>query len=56
MPLPPWFDDRPKKDNWTVVSKLRARTEAAIAPDPNAPPMKDIAARVATFVDTHHDF
>jgi hypothetical protein len=56
MPLPPWFDDRPKKDNWTVVSKLRARTEAAIAPDPNAPPMKDITARVATFVDTHHDF
>ncbi len=56
MPLPPWFDDRPKKDNWTVVSKLRARTEAAIGGDPNAPPRTEIAASVVSFVDKHHDF
>ncbi len=29
MPLPPWIADRPHKDNWLTVAKLRARTEAA---------------------------
>jgi hypothetical protein len=56
MPLPPWFDDRPRKDNWTVVSKLRARTEAAIGGESSAPQRNEIAASVASFVDKHHDF
>jgi len=29
MPLPPWIADRPFKDNWLTVAKVRARTDAA---------------------------
>ena len=29
MPLPPWINETPHKDNWLAVAKLRAQTEAA---------------------------
>ena len=28
MPLPLWFSDQPRKDNWQTVARLRAQTEA----------------------------
>jgi hypothetical protein len=28
MPLPEWFYDQPRKDNWQTVARLRAQTEA----------------------------
>jgi hypothetical protein len=68
MPLPPWISDQPHKDNWQAVAKLRARTEAALAPAKatalpaaiatQAPPSKvaDSAGAIARFVDDHHDF
>src|SRR5580698_6879512 len=56
MPLPPWMDDKPHKDNWLAVAKLRAQTEAANAPTENSAPVADPARAIAAFVDTHHDF
>ncbi len=32
MPLPPFFLDHPKKDNWLTVAKVRADAEASTAP------------------------
>ena len=52
MPLPPWIQETPHKDNWLAVAKLRAQTEAANAPNPQAASTQTIA----TLVDDHHDF
>ena len=56
MPLPPWLADRPFKDNWQTVAKVRARTDAA------NPPFSDreaaagnISGAISRHVD-HHDF
>jgi hypothetical protein len=56
MPLPPWIADRPHKDNWQAVAKLRAQTEAANSGA--APPDRDQVQpqTIATLVDDHHDF
>jgi hypothetical protein len=54
MTLPPWFDERPHKDNWQTVARLRAQAEresddvgGAGAP----PPLEALAS-----LDDHHDF
>jgi len=56
MPLPPWIQETPHKDNWLAVAKLRAQTEAANPtsglPSPQSAPVQTIA----TLVDDHHDF
>ena len=56
MPLPPWIQEVPHKDNWLAVAKLRAQTEAANPtsgqPNPQSAPVQSIA----TLVDDHHDF
>ena len=36
MPLPPWIADRPHKDNWQTVAKVRAGAEIADPPQPSA--------------------
>lgn len=48
MPLPQWFSDQPRKDNWQTVARLRAQTEApdSANPDPANP----------THHDHPHDF
>ncbi len=56
MPLPPWISDRPHKDNWLAVAKLRARTEAANPPSGSAVPIADTSRTIAGLVDDHHDF
>jgi len=37
MTLPPFITDRPRKDNWQNVARLRAEAEGAIAAEPQAP-------------------
>ena len=56
MPLPPWLADRPFKDNWQTVAKVRARTDAANPPssDPGAA-AGNMSRAISTHVD-HHDF
>ena len=56
MPLPPWVTDRPHKDNWLAVAKLRAQTEAANAPTGATDRFADTSQALARFVDEHHDF
>jgi hypothetical protein len=56
MPLPPWIQETPHKDNWLAVAKLRAQTEAAnpVSGQPNPQPTP--VQTIATLVDDHHDF
>jgi len=54
MPLPPWIADRPHKDNWQVVAKVRAKTEAADGAASQVTPQVETAAM--TFLDHPHDF
>jgi hypothetical protein len=64
MPLPPWIADRPHKDNWQAVARLRAKTEAANPPadktDKEATdkgsPNEDRVRTVVALADDHHDF
>jgi len=69
MPLPEWFYDQPRKDNWQTVARLRAQTEApgAANPDPINPfqPSFPSDARAVdsstgapahTVIDHPHDF
>jgi hypothetical protein len=57
MSLPPWMADRPSKDNWLTVAKVRARTDAANPPtsDPGTA-AKDTPGAIHTLVDHPHDF
>lgn len=61
MPLPQWFSDQPRKDNWQTVARLRAQTEASSTGDPSqssraaeAPAGPAIAA--STIHEHPHDF
>ena len=56
MPLPPWISDRPHKDNWLAVAKLRAKTEAANSPLQEAKTMDEVSQTIARLVDDHHEF
>jgi hypothetical protein len=56
MPLPPWISDRPHKDNWLAVAKLRAKTEAANSPLGEARSMEEVSQTIAHMVDDHHEF
>lgn len=51
MPLPPWFSDRPHKDNWQTVAKLRQQAEQA-----NGEPEMAKAEGLLAAFDDHHDF
>jgi hypothetical protein len=55
MTLPPWFSDRPHKDNWQTVARLRDQAEKASgdASNNSVPPFD--ASAIASF-DDHHDF
>jgi hypothetical protein len=55
MPLPPWIAERPHKDNWLTVARLRAQTEAANAL-PDAAKKADRSPTAAALLDDHHDF
>jgi hypothetical protein len=44
MPLPQWFSDQPRKDNWQTVARLRSQTEAPDSDRPDAGPVPSIGA------------
>jgi hypothetical protein len=54
MPLPPWVADRPHKDNWQTVAKLRDQAEKASDNGARQPPPTD--ASVLAGFDDHHEF
>jgi hypothetical protein len=56
MPLPPWIADRPHKDNWLAVARLRAQTEAANSPSNNENAADSPLRTISALVDDHHDF
>jgi hypothetical protein len=56
MPLPPWIADKPHKDNWLAVAKLRAQTEEANAPQDKGKPVDEASQTMARLVDDHHEF
>jgi hypothetical protein len=56
MPLPPWISDKPHKDNWLAVAKLRAQTEAANAPTENPMEIGRTPQTIKRLVDDHHEF
>jgi hypothetical protein len=56
MPLPPWIADKPHKDNWLAVAKLRAQTEQANSPSADAATGDTSAHTIAALIDDHHDF
>ncbi len=56
MPLPPWMADKPHKDNWQTVAKVRAQTEAADTPSDAQSPADRVAGTIARLADSHHDF
>lgn len=56
MPLPPWIADQSRKDNWQVVAKVRARTEASQALPGTTAPGIGPSSPGAALVDDHHDF
>jgi hypothetical protein len=57
MPLPPWITDRPHKDNWQTVARLRAQAEIAGAPSAGneAHPGEPHLA-IRSLLEHHHDF
>jgi len=55
MPLPPWIPEQPKKDNWLVVAKLRAKAEEA-NPASELFAGEGHAHTVGALPDDHHDF
>ena len=55
MPLPQWFSDQPRKDNWQTVARLRAQTEANDSTT-SPPPAADPAAAASSGQDHPHDF
>lgn len=57
MPLPQWFSDQPRKDNWQTVARVRAQTEATAA-DGSAPgpPAADRTAAASALIEHPHDF
>jgi hypothetical protein len=56
MPLPPWISDRPHKDNWLAVAKLRARTEEANPLTDSTKLIGEASQTIARLVDDHHEF
>jgi hypothetical protein len=57
MPLPPWVAERPHKDNWQTVAKLRTQAETASAEaDPGGAVRPPLDQSVLAGFDEHHDF
>jgi len=56
MPLPPWIADKPHKDNWQTVARLRAQAEAANSPANEEVPIDRATHAMITGIDHHHDF
>ncbi len=55
MPLPQWFSDELRRDNWQTVARLRAQTEAS-APSIPIPSSPAGPAAASPLHDHSHDF
>ena len=56
MSLPPWLADRPFKDNWLTVARVRAKTDAANPPSSDqGAAAENLPGAISTF-DDRHDF
>jgi hypothetical protein len=55
LPLPPWVETHPHKDNWLAVAKLRAKAEAA-NPEEEGAVGKGPVQSIAEAIDEHHNF
>lgn len=53
MPLPPWVNEHPHKDNWLSVARLRAEAEAAANPEQAS---EDTHAHIVLLDEEHHTF
>ena len=56
MTLPPWIADEPHRDNWQVVARLRAQTEAASSAPESAAQLDDQSRIAGSLSDDRHDF
>ncbi len=57
MPLPPWLSDRPHKDNWQTVARVRAQAEdRPIEGAAMSPPAVTEGFSVMAAHDDHHEF
>ncbi|MGB6974795.1 MAG: potassium channel family protein [Terracidiphilus sp.] len=56
MPLPPWFAEQPRKDNWQAVARLRAKTEQANTDPAGQPSPQAVSSKIASIIDHPHDF
>ena len=56
MPLPPWIADKPHKDNWLTVARIRARSDEAALPPDQEVSANDKSQVVAKIVEDRHDF
>jgi len=56
MPLPPWIAQKPHKDNWLTVARMRARSDEADLPLDQEVHANDSSQAVATILEDRHDF
>ncbi len=56
MPLPPWMVDRPRKDNWLTVARVRAQAESGNPSAQSAAQPGETPQAIASLIDHHHDF
>lgn len=56
MPLPPWIAERPHKDNWQAVARLREQTEAANPPSGKEIAVEDPPQIISALLDERHEF
>jgi hypothetical protein len=55
MTLPPWLDERPHKDNWQTVARLRSQAETA-SDGSAAGSAPSLDASALASLDDRHDF
>jgi len=55
MPLPPWVAERPHKDNWQTVSRVRAQAEGRTG-NGAAANAEEEGSAVMAALDDHHEF
>jgi hypothetical protein len=56
MSLPPWLADRPFKDNWLTVARVRAKTDAANPPSADQGAGAENLPGAFPTPEDHHDF
>lgn len=56
MPLPPWIADRPFKDNWQTVARVRTEADKASASPAETSGLDQHTAGAALIPHEHHDF